>query len=155
MHDRCQKVFSRCSSAVAFARRRTKQKPGCKHKVRCHRIKHGQMGRFLKQRLKKSTPSVPASSPQGGGPHYVGSITCLACETPIEIAGVGYFSRMLLSPVLDTIAPTQLVPVIRQHPKEPVRQIAAMRWGLIPNWARDASIASSTINATVMTLEVA
>ena len=45
------------------------------------------------------------------------------------------------------IAPMQPVPVIRQHPKEPVRQISNMRWGLIPNWARDASIANSTINA--------
>jgi len=45
------------------------------------------------------------------------------------------------------IAPTQPVPVIRQHPKEPVRQISLMKWGLIPNWARDASIATSTINA--------
>jgi putative SOS response-associated peptidase YedK len=45
------------------------------------------------------------------------------------------------------IAPTQYVPVIRQHPKEPVRQISTMRWGLIPNWARDPSIAGSTINA--------
>lgn len=45
------------------------------------------------------------------------------------------------------IAPMQPAPVIRQHPKEPVRQISTMRWGLIPNWARDASIASGTINA--------
>ena len=45
------------------------------------------------------------------------------------------------------IAPTQPVPVIRQHPKEPIRQLSSMRWGLIPNWARDASIANSTINA--------
>jgi putative SOS response-associated peptidase YedK len=45
------------------------------------------------------------------------------------------------------IAPTQPVPVIRQHPKEPVRQISMMKWGLIPTWARDTSIASSTINA--------
>jgi putative SOS response-associated peptidase YedK len=45
------------------------------------------------------------------------------------------------------IAPTQPVPVVRQHPKEPVRQVSLMKWGLIPNWARDASIASSTINA--------
>jgi putative SOS response-associated peptidase YedK len=45
------------------------------------------------------------------------------------------------------IAPTQPVAVIRQHPKEPVRQISLMKWGLIPNWSRDASIASSTINA--------
>lgn len=45
------------------------------------------------------------------------------------------------------IAPTQAVPVIRQHPKEPARQISLMKWGLIPNWARDVSIAGSTINA--------
>lgn len=45
------------------------------------------------------------------------------------------------------IAPTQAVPVIRQHPTEPVRQISSMRWGLIPHWAKDPSIAAGTINA--------
>jgi len=45
------------------------------------------------------------------------------------------------------IAPTQPIPVIRQHPKEPVRQISSMRWGLVPHWAKDASSAASTINA--------
>lgn len=45
------------------------------------------------------------------------------------------------------IAPTQSVPVIRQHPKGPVRQISTIRWGLIPNWAKDPSIAANTINA--------
>jgi putative SOS response-associated peptidase YedK len=45
------------------------------------------------------------------------------------------------------IAPTQPVPVIRQHPKEPVRQATTMRWGLIPNWAKEPSIATGTINA--------
>lgn len=45
------------------------------------------------------------------------------------------------------IAPTQLVPVIRQHPKEPVRQLSHVRWGLIPHWAKEPSIATSTINA--------
>src|SRR6201982_2772428 len=44
-------------------------------------------------------------------------------------------------------APTQSVPVIRQHPKEPVRQISSLRWGLIPNCAKDLSIATRTINA--------
>jgi len=44
------------------------------------------------------------------------------------------------------IAPTQPVPVIRQHPKEPIRQISSMLWGLIPQWAKDASGAASTIN---------
>jgi putative SOS response-associated peptidase YedK len=45
------------------------------------------------------------------------------------------------------IAPTQPVPVIRQHPKEPVRQLSLMKWGLIPFWAQSPSIATSTINA--------
>jgi putative SOS response-associated peptidase YedK len=45
------------------------------------------------------------------------------------------------------IAPTQPVPVIRQHPKEPVRQLSLMKWGLIAHWAKDPSIATSTINA--------
>ena len=45
------------------------------------------------------------------------------------------------------IAPTQPVPVIRQHPMEPVRQLSTMRWGLLPHWARNSSIAASTINA--------
>jgi len=45
------------------------------------------------------------------------------------------------------IAPTQSVPVIRQHPKEPVRQISMMKWGLVPSWAKDASGAAGMINA--------
>jgi len=45
------------------------------------------------------------------------------------------------------IAPTQPIPVIRQHPKEPVRQVSMMRWGLIPSWAKDTSGAARTINA--------
>jgi putative SOS response-associated peptidase YedK len=45
------------------------------------------------------------------------------------------------------IAPTQPVPVIRQNPKEPVRELALMRWGLIPSWAKDSSVAASMINA--------
>ena len=44
------------------------------------------------------------------------------------------------------IAPTQPVPVMRQHPKEPVRQRSMMGWGLIPEWSKDPSIATSTIN---------
>jgi putative SOS response-associated peptidase YedK len=45
------------------------------------------------------------------------------------------------------IAPTQPVPVIRQNPKEPIRELALMRWGLIPSWAKDASGAAGMINA--------
>lgn len=45
------------------------------------------------------------------------------------------------------IAPTQLVPVIRQHRKEPIREISNMHWGLVPHWAKDASGAARAINA--------
>jgi putative SOS response-associated peptidase YedK len=45
------------------------------------------------------------------------------------------------------IAPTQPVAVIRQNPKEPVRELSLMRWGLIPSWAKDPSAAASMINA--------
>jgi putative SOS response-associated peptidase YedK len=45
------------------------------------------------------------------------------------------------------IAPTQPVPVIRQDPKEPVRRLSLVRWGLIPSWSKDASGAARMINA--------
>jgi len=45
------------------------------------------------------------------------------------------------------IAPTQPVPVIRQNPKEPVRDLSLMRWGLISSWAKDSSGAAKMINA--------
>jgi len=45
------------------------------------------------------------------------------------------------------IAPTQPVPVIRQHPREPVRKLSLMNWGLIPSWAKDSSVSASMINA--------
>jgi putative SOS response-associated peptidase YedK len=45
------------------------------------------------------------------------------------------------------VAPTQPVPVIRQNPKEPVRELSLMRWGLIPAWSKDPSSAARMINA--------
>jgi putative SOS response-associated peptidase YedK len=45
------------------------------------------------------------------------------------------------------IAPTQPVPVIRQNPKEPVRELSLVRWGLIPSWATDSSSSAKMINA--------
>ena len=45
------------------------------------------------------------------------------------------------------VAPTQPVPVIRQHPQEPVRELSLMRWGLIPSWSKDSSVAARMINA--------
>jgi putative SOS response-associated peptidase YedK len=49
------------------------------------------------------------------------------------------------------IAPTQPVPVIRQHPREPVRKLSLIRWGLIPSWAKSSSGTAGMINARVET----
>jgi putative SOS response-associated peptidase YedK len=45
------------------------------------------------------------------------------------------------------IAPTQPIAVIRQNPKEPIRELSLMRWGLIPSWSKDSSGAARMINA--------
>jgi putative SOS response-associated peptidase YedK len=45
------------------------------------------------------------------------------------------------------VAPTQPVPVIRQDPKEPVRHLSLLRWGLVPSWMKDSSGAARMINA--------
>lgn len=45
------------------------------------------------------------------------------------------------------VAPTQLVPVIRQNPREPVRELSLLLWGLIPAWSKDDSCAARMINA--------
>jgi putative SOS response-associated peptidase YedK len=45
------------------------------------------------------------------------------------------------------IAPTQQIPVARQHPKEPLRQLSLIKWGLVPSWAQNPSVGASMINA--------
>ena len=45
------------------------------------------------------------------------------------------------------VAPTQQVPIMRATPDEADRELAQVRWGLIPFWAKDAKIAYSLINA--------
>lgn len=50
------------------------------------------------------------------------------------------------------IAPTQPVPVIRQNPKEPVRELSLVfssSLGTIPSWAKGPSGAARTIQRTV------
>ena len=49
------------------------------------------------------------------------------------------------------IAPMQDVPVIRLS-GENLRELAHVRWGLVPRWARDPSIGSRMINARAETL---
>jgi putative SOS response-associated peptidase YedK len=52
------------------------------------------------------------------------------------------------------IAPTQPVPVIRQHPTVPARKLSLLRWGFIPSWARDTSVGAGMINARSETAAV-
>jgi putative SOS response-associated peptidase YedK len=52
------------------------------------------------------------------------------------------------------IAPTQNVAAIRSAPPGswPIRQLAWLRWGLIPSWAKDPAIGNRTINARAETV---
>jgi putative SOS response-associated peptidase YedK len=43
-------------------------------------------------------------------------------------------------------APTRILPVIRK-PDERVPEIAGLRWGLVPGWAKDPAIGAKMINA--------
>ena len=45
------------------------------------------------------------------------------------------------------IAPTQKAATVRQRDPAAGRELAMLRWGLIPSWAKDSSIGARTINA--------
>lgn len=46
------------------------------------------------------------------------------------------------------MAPTQNLPVVRAGKEgDPPRELAVMRWGLIPSWAKDPKIGNRMINA--------
>jgi putative SOS response-associated peptidase YedK len=49
-------------------------------------------------------------------------------------------------------APTQDLPVVLRDIESGERRLDALRWGLIPYWAKDAKIAYSTINAMAETV---
>jgi putative SOS response-associated peptidase YedK len=52
------------------------------------------------------------------------------------------------------IAPSQPVPVVRLSPQQPQprRELAWLRWGLIPSWAKDPAIGNRMINARAETV---
>jgi len=52
------------------------------------------------------------------------------------------------------VAPTQMVPVVRLD-KDGNRELAMLRWGLIPAWAKDDKIANKTIKARAETVATA
>jgi putative SOS response-associated peptidase YedK len=50
-------------------------------------------------------------------------------------------------PLRFNIAPTQPVAAVRLLDPDQERQLASLRWGLIPSWAKERSIANELINA--------
>jgi putative SOS response-associated peptidase YedK len=50
------------------------------------------------------------------------------------------------------IAPSQAVITIRHEACKVVRNLSAMRWGLLPSWAGEISIGYKTINARAETV---
>ncbi len=52
------------------------------------------------------------------------------------------------------IAPTQIVPVVRLN-SAGRRELALLRWGLIPSWSKDVKIAYRAINARAETIATA
>jgi len=50
------------------------------------------------------------------------------------------------------IAPTQDALVVRRHPETGARHLDALRWGLVPQWAKDLSIGARMINARAETV---
>lgn len=50
------------------------------------------------------------------------------------------------------IAPTQLVLAIRATQEGTGRQAAALRWGLVPSWAKDLKIGANAVNARAETV---
>jgi putative SOS response-associated peptidase YedK len=80
-----------------------------------------------------------------------------AFYTPIEavtrLFGVSEVHARDVTPRYN-IAPTQEVPIVRvsafleeDAAREPVRELALARWGLVPFWAKDPSIGNRMINA--------
>lgn len=54
-------------------------------------------------------------------------------------------------PLRFNIAPTQACPIVHVDDTDVGRTITPMRWGLVPSWAKDASIGNRMINARAET----
>jgi len=50
------------------------------------------------------------------------------------------------------LAPTQSALVVRRHPETGARHLDALRWGLVPRWAKDPKSVQNTINARAETV---
>jgi putative SOS response-associated peptidase YedK len=51
------------------------------------------------------------------------------------------------------VAPTDSLPVIRDHAKAAERSVDLLRWGLVPYWAKDVKVGFANINAKAEGIE--
>ncbi len=61
-----------------------------------------------------------------------------------------FFDLPLIASLLEprfNIAPTQSILVLRKQPTGGPREIALLKWGLVPSWAKDPGIGNKLINA--------
>jgi putative SOS response-associated peptidase YedK len=73
-------------------------------------------------------------------------------KTPVaQLAQALLFPETAPQPPRYNIAPTQLVAAVRAAPQAPARELAWLRWGLIPSWADDPKIGNRMINARAET----
>ena len=72
--------------------------------------------------------------------------------TPVEgIRRLFGFAELPNLPARYNIAPTQPAPVVRRG-GDGRRELALLRWGLVPSWAKDPSIGNRLINARAETV---
>ena len=50
------------------------------------------------------------------------------------------------------ISPSQLIACVRTNPQSATRECINLKWGLVPNWAKDSSIGNKMINARAETV---
>jgi len=65
---------------------------------------------------------------------------------PRRLVGVELEDMPWFAPTFNA-APQSVQPVVRLNRDSGNREVALMRWGLVPFWAKDAKIAYTTINA--------
>ena len=74
-------------------------------------------------------------------------------RAPREIILAEYdLTECPLFPPRYNIAPTQTVPVVRLDEADKKREVATVRWGLVPFWAKEPSIGNRMFNARADTL---
>src|SRR5215471_3842270 len=67
--------------------------------------------------------------------------------SPAELAEIFAVLKSIEWSPRFNIAPTQTVPIVRPTLEGDGRELALVRWGLVPHWADDPKMGSGLINA--------